>query len=298
VRGIAKAAFFTALVWTSLQHRRLEAIARWWGWQIWRRITHQGLDVEMPGGAWLWCPPWSDIGGMVVATGSNEPAEFGLLVRWIRPGDLVIDVGANIGVYTIAFAGLGAHVAAIEPSASAQRALERSIRRNALSDLVRVFASALSNHEGQASFTVGHDVGNRLIEDGEVVGESTLVSLSTLGVLVRDPFFDRPLALLKVDAEGADLMVLEGGLEILARDRPMVMVEAWGRDSDTSKFLERLGYHPWQISPNSWDLEEILDGGTRQNLIFIHPDRLAETLLRLATPLDTKELPSLRLARR
>jgi len=297
-RHLAKALFFTGLVWSSVEHQRLRAIGRWWGWQVWRRLSHAGLEVETPGGAWLWCPAWSEIGGMVAAMGSNEPAEFGFLVRWVRPGDLVVDVGANIGVYAVALASLGARVAAVEPSSSAQRALERSIERNALDQAISVFPSALSDHRGQARFTAGRDVGGRLIDETDTCGDTVIVPLTTLDDLASDPFFDRPLAFVKIDAEGADQKVVEGGLTVLARDRPLLMVEAWTRSSPVCHLLEGLGYQPWRIRKDACHLDDIPIGDSAQNLIFVHPDRLEETLRRLAGGPASQRLPALRFPRR
>jgi len=258
LRAVAKGVFLTASVWSMADKRKTEAVARWCAWQIWRRTLRSEIEVQMLGGSWLICPPWSQLGAMVVAIGSNEPVELDLLARCVLPGELVIDVGANIGVYTIALAGLKTKVAAIEPSDPARTVLIRSICRNAFCETITVFPCALSNYEGCARFTRDGDVGNHLVSEHDA--DAATVRVTTLDSLTTDNFFDRPVALVKIDAEGHDDQVVQGSLETFRRDRPLVMVEAWNRSSEVCKRLEALEY------------EVLADRG--QNIIFAHRERI------------------------
>jgi len=91
------------------------------------------------------------LAGVVAATGSHEPTEQSFLMHLIRPGDLAVDVGANVGIYSLALAGLGARVWAFEPSSAVRPALVHTVGLNRAEDRVRVLPFAVGAENGQAS---------------------------------------------------------------------------------------------------------------------------------------------------
>ncbi|HEX8769913.1 MAG TPA: hypothetical protein VF711_04005, partial [Acidimicrobiales bacterium] len=112
------AGFLTLVVVTSPSARghRVRCVARFWGWQVWRRATGRSVQVVSQHGWQMEFPVWSELAGITVATGLHEPAEELFVFAYVRMGDRVVDVGANLGIYTVACAALGARVAAFEPS--------------------------------------------------------------------------------------------------------------------------------------------------------------------------------------
>jgi FkbM family methyltransferase len=303
LRAVSKAAFLCWLVWANpfAHGHRGRALARWWAWQAWRRLVRRPVAVELPGGSWLQCPSESGIAGMLVATGAHEPAELAFLMGTVSAGDLVMDVGANIGVYTVALAGRGARVAAIEPSSNARAVLERSLAGNGLTQKARVFPVAVAEASGRRPFTAGLDVGNHLVDEplGRGPGATEWVDVETLDGLVAThlDFFDRPVRILKVDAEGDDEHVLRGGGELLSRDQPVVVVETWEGGSSIRSLLGMLGYQPWRYSLESQRLEAVPPTWCGQaNLIFIAPGRLEEVQEKLhrSSPMTATSLPRVR----
>ena len=290
LRPIVKVAFLTGQVWSSplaWGHRR-GAVVRWLRWQVWRRVVCHPVEVQLSGGLWLQCPPESGIGGLLVATGSHEPAELEFTRRVVRPGSLAVDVGANIGLYTVALGGRGIRVAAIEPSARSRDSLQWAISRNRLWSSVRVFPLALSDAPGCRRFTTGLDVRNHLLEKGSEECPSEWVQVETLDrLLISDPgFFDRPVSFVKVDVEGADENVLRGAINVLRRDRPVVLVETWAGGRDIRAFLNELdvGYRPWLYRWGASVVEELPTAWSGQaNLIFIADVQLGDIERRLAT---------------
>ncbi len=96
--------FLTLLVWTSpsAKGHRPRCIARFWGWQVWRRVTGRPIQVHFEQGWRLELPRWSELAGITAATGLHEPAEEMFVFAYLRPGDAVVDVGANLGIYALA----------------------------------------------------------------------------------------------------------------------------------------------------------------------------------------------------
>jgi FkbM family methyltransferase len=153
----------------------------------------------------------------------------------VKPGDTVIDVGANIGYFAIIAAraaGPAGQVHAFEPVESIRRSLVANLQLNGITD-VRVHHEALSNTAGETTFYLGPD---------QDTGLGSLRQLST-GVSIRvqqacfDDWWTRPsrVGLVKIDVEGAELRVLEGMTQCLVRDRPDILLEV------TDAYLEGLG---------------------------------------------------------
>jgi FkbM family methyltransferase len=136
--------------------------------------------------------------------------EYEAFRRVVRPGATVLDIGANLGAYTVLFAqwvGPGGRVHAFEPAPGTRAGLTRHVDLNGMSERVLVHAEAMSAGEGAAQFrAVGIQGDNRLISGPD----SDAISIRTTSVdQFCGPSGLRP-GLIKVDVEGAELGVLEG----------------------------------------------------------------------------------------
>ena len=158
---------------------------------------------------------------------SWNPQEYAAFRAALRPGAVVLDVGANVGAYTMMFAhwvGDSGRVYAFEPARAARAGLEAHVSLNALSNRVEIMPAAVAATVGEAAFAE-HPSG----------GASTLAVRSLDGVpRVRvatetlDHFCEtRGLQpdVIKIDVEGSELDVLIGGRRTLARPGLSVFVE-------------------------------------------------------------------------
>ncbi|MDK3159662.1 FkbM family methyltransferase [Kamptonema cortianum] len=151
----------------------------------------------------------------------------------ISPGDTVIDIGANLGYYTVLAAelvGVNGHVVAIEPNPEVFRCLSASIAVNGFAKRVKAhnFALAGPNDSGKRAFFVprsepknGRFVGAH--ENCERLQTHGTVSEVALGHLDPDAF-DR-VDFIKIDVEGAELAVLANLRPLLRKFRPKVVCE-------------------------------------------------------------------------
>ena len=162
------------------------------------------------------------------------------LERLIKPGDLVFDVGANIGNHAIFFAGVcGARVVAFEPNPETVALLVTNAGVNDLSESILVQQVALGAESSQGAIdgsTVQHNLGAARVV-GDPSGSIIIRKLDD----VAPP--ERPV-LIKIDVEGMDFEVLRGAERILREYTPYVSIEAANRDAFNaiSDFLEPLGY--------------------------------------------------------
>src|SRR3990167_6694466 len=129
------------------------------------------------------------VGELIASTGQYEPYESKLLIKNIKDGDIVIDVGANIGYYTLLFAkkvGENGKVFAFEPDSASFAILEKNIKDNKFRN-VEAFNIALSDKQEDLSlFISSENLGDhRLYDDHKVKREKMTVKADTLDLFFK-----------------------------------------------------------------------------------------------------------------
>lgn len=159
--------------------------------------------------------------------------------RHLRPGDLFLDVGANVGVYSILTSELGARVVAVEPDPPSITRLRENLDLNDLGTVV-VLPVALGSASGTAAL-VSNDVFSRIGSGPDCVD----VAVTTLDEVLGDGY----AAGVKIDVEGFERQVLEGAGRALAEHRiGLLQLECnaagTGGEPDSAVFeiLRRHGY--------------------------------------------------------
>lgn len=197
-----------------------------------------------------------------------EPEVWRELLDSVRTGDVVADVGANIGLYAVALArrvGPTGRVIAYEPDAANAALLRRNLALNGAGGVVDVREVAVGSERGELPFLSDRQQ-SRFDPSGA----------ARVRVVTLDDELER-LALLKIDVEGFECAVLEGARSLLAdeRRRPRrIFVEAHlarlpelGRtEQDVTSALERAGYRVTELS---------FDGLLARNYVADAPPRPA-----------------------
>jgi FkbM family methyltransferase len=196
--------------------------------------------------------------------------ELGFLRRILRPGQNAIDIGANYGVYALSIAnavGPKGGVWAFEPSSATAALLAQGIAANRFSQVV-LETSAISSKCGQAQLTLNDNSElNALVQEGPLTGKVETVNVVTLDECLRR--YDwRDIALVKIDAEGEETHIIEGGRDFLARLSPLILYEVKaGADLHlelVGKFAE-CGYGSFRLVPGldllvPFDASSVPDG--------------------------------------
>lgn len=157
----------------------------------------------------------------------------------LSPGDLVLDVGANIGNHSLYFAKvLGCKVIAFEPVESTADILYHNVELNFADSNIEVRFVAVGRQPGRASIKSYNPANIGATELAETEdGEITVTSLDTEKISGR-------VAFIKIDVEGMDLDVIRGGLRLIQRDRPFISCEvasSAGRE-ELRGLLREIGY--------------------------------------------------------
>jgi FkbM family methyltransferase len=177
--------------------------------------------------------------------------EYALLPQLIGQGDWVIDVGANIGHYTMRMSdlvGANGRVIAFEPVPQTFELLAANTALLQQSNVTLINA-AVSEAQSIAGMKVPvfSDTGLDDLYDAHLTDEGSLkvMCLSLDSLQLRNP-----IRFVKIDAEGHELSVLKGMAALIERDRPTLLVE--GDDADVERLLGGMGY-AWKQLPGSWN---------------------------------------------
>jgi FkbM family methyltransferase len=215
----------------------------------------------------------------ILVLGSWEPPETDWFLRIVKPGDTIVDAGANIGYYTVIgsrLVGDKGKVYAFEPDPTNFALLEKNVRLNGLTNVVPE-QKALSNRKGALKlFIAAENKGDHRIYQPE--GESR-PAVEIEAVRLDEYFKDykRGIDVLKTDTQGADGLILEGMTGLLEgrKDGPSIFMEFWphglkGMGTDASELLKKLesyDYRFYDINPK----------GEKRGLPRVEPaDLLAE----------------------
>lgn len=207
--------------------------------------------------------PGNELYRAVVLSGLYEPDLMVALRPYLRPGGIFVDVGANVGAFTLfAAARVGAQgqVIAFEPSAREFAQLTRNIAVNALTN-VTAHRVAVADTAGELSLRVAEDghAGHNTIGDAFAYTEVATVALQTVPATTLD------IALadltrcdaIKMDIEGAELRALRGAAQTLRRLRPVLALEINGASlracgtsaAEVMAFLAAANYQACDIDP-------------------------------------------------
>ncbi len=194
-------------------------LRRWPLWQLHKRVIRRDIRLTLPNGRTLYLPVTSPSAGEVFVTDCDvDHGAEALLHAMLPPRACFVDVGAHIGYYTAYMADRLAIAHAFEPAAGNQTILARNlygivevhIEQMFCADEDRVFVVSRSDH--WASLT--H-------REGTIVDQLPCVRLDTYFA----DFPNRRIDAIKIDVDGIDLLVARGAAGILARDRPLLLME-------------------------------------------------------------------------
>lgn len=221
-------------------------------WGCYRRpFTVPWLD-----GLHLTLYPGNETSGSIFITGLYEPNEFCLLSKILKPGMTFVDVGANMGLYTLYAArrvGASGRVLAIEPSRREMAILKSNVELNQLKN-VTIRQVALSDQLAEVELLVagarnsGHNTlgafgYNTTLDHRETIQTQRLDQIVPLEGLQR-------IHIIKMDIEGAELGALRGAVDTLQRDHPLLLLELSDRllqhqrasSVEVLSLLAQLGY--------------------------------------------------------
>jgi FkbM family methyltransferase len=204
------------------------------------------------------------------ATEDYEPAVFNYLRRHVKPGAVLFDVGAHVGLFTVLlvrWAGPTGHVYAFEPTPVTRTALLDHLSLNEVGGQATVCPLALSDAEGSSFlYTLSNSPENTL---SSAHGRLPLAEGTPVNVTTIDAFCSAASiapTCIKIDIEGFEIHALRGAKQILARHRPTVVVEMhpmnWPEIGVTREQAEQvLATLPYRLTPLDGQADPLAEYG-------------------------------------
>ena len=214
----------------------------------------------------------------------HEVNEMAFVLHLLRPGEHCVDVGANVGSYTIlAAGGAKARVTAVEPIPSTFAHLQRNVMLNGFVDQVRCCQAGLSEAPGSLRFSSGLDTVNHVLAEGE-----DLLAIDVPVLRLDDLVGHDVPTLIKIDVEGHELAVLRGGTQTLQDVRLLaVIMETNGSgsrygvgDGALIDVMREHGFAPYGYDPFGRRLVDV--SKSNGNTVFVRNKAEVESRVKAA----------------
>lgn len=249
-------------------------------------ITSSELQITTSNGLrYCWSPEdLRSAPNVAVNYGSYESEESAYLLQACRSSSVAFDIGANAGWYTVQFASAmpsSGTVHAFEPVPKSFARLQQNIALNGFSDRVRANAFGLSDKKQTVTMYVPNFSGTGAASLKDLHPEEGSISVNatfeTLDAYAKRTGISR-IDLIKMDVEGAELMVLKGGIKTVELTRPIIFMELlrkWSaafdyHPNDVIEILRERDYRCFMIADGKLtELNRMTDQTVQTNFFFL-----------------------------
>ena len=226
--------------------------------------------------------------GMTGATGNiycglHEFNDMAFLLHAMRSTDLFLDVGANIGSYSIlASSEIGCESHGFEPLPSTFKSLKQNVHLNGVEGRCHLHNNGVGSSPGMLEFTSDRDTVNHVVTEGEAGIQVPVITLDSLMIKSKDIF-------LKIDVEGFESEVIQGANQLINKPHQILglVIEMNGsgrrygkEDIHIHQTLLDAGYTGYLYSPFERVLQAIRTP-SNHNTLYIPNTRLSEIEERL-----------------
>jgi FkbM family methyltransferase len=267
--------------------QRARALLKYFKWQIGSRLLLGQAIIPWINGARLIVQRGDTGVTGNIYCGLHDFADMTYLLHVIERDDLFVDIGANLGSYTVlACAAKGARGYCFEPVPGTFARLTDNIRLNDLSDRVVACNLGIADKSGRLTFTASQDTTNHVVTDAEKGLDTVHVEVQPLDIALRG---ESP-SVIKIDVEGFEVPVLEGARTTLANPAlHSVILELNGsgrrygyQDQRIVAVMHESGFSAYRYEPASRELTHLGDQvGHAGNTLFIRDAaRITERLKR------------------
>ncbi|MGK7876202.1 MAG: FkbM family methyltransferase [Xenococcaceae cyanobacterium] len=257
--------------------RKIKSIVKFLAWQFYKRLTHRYLDFKLTPDVKIRCYPDSKSASAALYCGLYDYDEMNFLLRYLRPADSFLDLGANVGVYTLLAASKinAGTIYSFEALPKNYQRLVENLKINSF-EQVKPYSLAISDRSGTITFEIADGDSTARITTTEVATAIT-VPTDTLDHLLQNQLIAN-LTLGKIDIEGAELLALKGATWLLENQRPRVwIIELLDADNELEyepkevvDFLNGYEYNLYWYDAYDNQLQSIsLDQKSGNNLLAI-----------------------------
>ena len=231
----------------------------------------------------------------LVATGIYEPIETRILQQLAKGSKLIVDIGANVGYYTVELAkllGPTGQLLSFEPVEASFSQLRKNVKLNRIDNAVRMFQLGVSDSVSQSQIFLPRKSGSSAASLRNLHPQEEFVS-QVIQTTTLDHIFETleitECNLIKIDVEGGELQAIQGAIATITKFNPVIFAELlrkWSKafaynPNTVLHILINLGYTCWGVSEALREIISFEETDVETNFLFIHADNLTETLEKL-----------------
>ena len=218
-----------------------------------------------------------------IYTGLFDFNEMFFVLHYLTPEDLFVDVGANVGVYTVLASGVkNAKSIAIEPDTDTFLNLQNNVNLNYIADLVQLCNIGIGEKKGTVKFTKGLDAINHIQRTEDSSKDVVEIQIESLDDILRN---ENP-SIIKIDVEGYETQVIKGALETLKKQSlKAVIIELNGlankynfNENSIHQTLIEHGFKPYAYMPFKRELILLEMHGDHNTIYLRDVDLIARKL--------------------
>ncbi len=253
---------------------KIKTLTRYFYWGIRNKISSNNMIYGFIGNTKINIQKGISTSELQYYCGLSEFNDMGFVLHFLRPDDVFVDVGANIGSYTLlASSHIGAKTISIEPVPVTFNYLSNNIKLNNIEDKVVMQNIGLADVVSELKFTSILDAVNHVIPENSILDEKYItVKVDTLDNVTED---FNPICI-KIDVEGYETLVIKGAEKTLLKESLKAIIielngsaEMYGFDESLiHQKLISVGYIPYSYDPFTRNLEKV-DTYGKFNTIYL-----------------------------
>lgn len=254
------------------KHQKVPTLIRFLKWQFYGRMFPYPVIYPFIGDVKLIVSKGETGATGNIYVGLHEFEEMSFVLHLVKQDDLFVDIGANIGSFTLLASGYKkANSIAIEPAPKTYEKLESNIAINKLYNRVKLLNMCAGESDYRVRFTTQFDTENHVLPTIDISGDSVMVDVKKLDDILQN---QTPI-LLKIDVEGYETNVLEGATLTLSNPNlKAIIIELngsglrYGYDEQKIRIkLSELGFKPFHYDPFTRKL--LLLTAFNNNVIYV-----------------------------
>lgn len=252
---------------------KFKSLARFFYWGIRNKVNSKNMVYNFIGNTKINIQKGISTSELQYYCGLSEFKDMGFLIHFLRPEDVFVDVGANIGSYTLLSSSfIGARTISVEPVPITFQYLTNNILINQAENKVIPLNIGLADKVSELKFTSVLDAVNHVLPDNSDNDNFVSVKVDTLDNITVDY---NPICI-KIDVEGYETLVIKGADDTLKKDSLKAIIIELNGSADMYGFDESLihqkllsnGFTPYNYDPFTRNIENVEMYG-KFNTIYI-----------------------------
>lgn len=267
---------------------KIKTLSRFLYWGIRNKINSNNMIYPFIGDTKINIQKGISTSELQYYCGLSEFNDMGFLLHFLRPEDVFVDVGANIGSYTLLSSSfIGAKTISVEPVPITFQYLTDNISLNQANDRVVLLNIGLADKVSELKFTSILDAVNHVLPENSESNENFIsVKVDTLDHITKE---ENPICL-KIDVEGYETLVIKGAEETLKKETLKAIIIELNGSADMYGFDESLihqnlisnAFTPYQYDPFTRTLKKLEKYGNF-NTIYIKDIEFVENRIKNAS---------------